>query len=139
MGLYDVCVLGSLLDLGMSMTRAVLHVIGMIFELMNLLYSLLMKFIELRERWFICTGDMLFGPNDLEGFEFVIDSVLRLWSCLSVVRLIWSEVKFVGLVKYLLKAFDMFMFVVLVWLLKVIYLFWSERVSVLLFNNFMVF
>ena len=50
MGLYDVCVLGSLLDLGMSMTRAVLHVIGMIFELMNLLYSLLMKFIELRER-----------------------------------------------------------------------------------------
>ena len=88
----------------------------MTFELMILLYSLVIKLIELCERCFICTGDMLSRSNALEGFEFliavmvcsvviVIGSILRLWRCLGVVRLVFSEEKFEGFVKYLLKAF----------------------------------
>ena len=37
-----------------------------------LLYSLVMKFIELCEKFFRCTGDILSRSNALERFEFLI-------------------------------------------------------------------
>ena len=97
-----------------------------------------------------CIGARLSGPRAFEGFEFLmaemvcsivilIGVVFRFCSCLRVVRLVLSGVKFVGLVKCLLKEFAMFLLEVLVWLLNFIERLGSVFVGDLLFSDFMVF
>ena len=63
----------------------------------------------------------------------------RLCSCLIVLRLFLSFVKFVGFVKCLLKELAMSLLEVMVWLLNLIEWFGSVEVGSLLFNDLIVF
>ena len=69
----------------------------------------------------------------------VIGVVLRLWTCLSVLRLFLSVVEFVGLVKCLLKEFAISLLVVRILLLNFIERLGSVDVGSLLFKDLIVF
>ena len=69
----------------------------------------------------------------------VIGVVLRLWTCLSVLRLFLSEVEFVGLVKCLLKELAISLLVVRILLLNFIERLGSVDVGSLLFKDLIVF
>ena len=64
--------------------------------------------------------------------------VSRLCSCLTVLRLFLSEVKFVGFVKCLLNALAISLLVVAILLLNIIERLGSVVVRSLLFNDFIV-
>ena len=86
----------------------------------------------------------------MEGFEFfmavstwfivmVIGVVGRLCNVLIVLRLLWSDVKFVGLVKCLLKEFAIALLDVAILLPNFMERFGSVVVGCLLLSDFMVF
>ena len=134
----------------MGITLAVFQVLGIMFELMILLKSLVITETEKWERCFIWIGARWSGPRALEGFEFfmavstwfivmVIGVVGRLCNVLIVLRLLWSDVKFVGLVKCLLKEFAIALLVVAILLPNLMERLGSVVVGCLLLSDFMVF